>query len=108
MSFAPANSRGIFLNARLAVNGIQCAARSFGTLTAGRAGLLSGMVGSPGSGAGIGRTLTASGRVRAICTHAISFGSLAKPTTLPIIAGQSGGFGASGARLAALRLGWYH
>src|SRR6185436_11009849 len=41
MSFAPASSRGIFLKARLAVNGIQCAARSFGTLTAGRGGLLS-------------------------------------------------------------------
>src|SRR3954466_11595594 len=41
MSLAPASSRGFFLNARLAVNGIQCAARSFGTLTAGRGGLLS-------------------------------------------------------------------
>src|SRR4051812_47923262 len=41
MSLAPASSRGFFLKARLAVNGIQCAARSFGTLTAGRAGLLS-------------------------------------------------------------------
>src|SRR5207245_950855 len=43
MSLAPASSRGAFLKARLAVNGIQCAARSFGTLTAGWAGLLSSM-----------------------------------------------------------------
>src|SRR6478752_1037155 len=41
MSLAPASSLGAFLKARLAVNGIQCAARSFGTLTA--AGLLSSM-----------------------------------------------------------------
>src|ERR1700712_1376706 len=41
MSLAPASSRGAFLKARLAVNGIQCAARSFGTLTSGRTGLLS-------------------------------------------------------------------
>src|SRR5581483_9126313 len=41
MSLAPASSRGAFLKARLAVNGIQCAARSFGTLTAGALGLLS-------------------------------------------------------------------
>src|ERR1700722_10618020 len=41
MSLAPASSRGAFLNARLAVNGIQCAARSLGTLTAGESGLLS-------------------------------------------------------------------
>src|SRR5262249_31315993 len=34
MSLAPASSRGAFLNARFAVNGIQCAARSLGTLTA--------------------------------------------------------------------------
>src|SRR6266850_615230 len=43
MSLAPASSRGFFLNARLAVNGIQCAARSFGTLTAVARGLLSSM-----------------------------------------------------------------
>src|SRR5258707_4835809 len=43
MSLAPASSRGFFLNARLAVNGIQCAARSFGTLTAVGRGLLSSM-----------------------------------------------------------------
>src|SRR5580692_8535558 len=43
MSLAPASSRGAFLKARLAVNGIQCAARSFGTLTAGVFGLLSSM-----------------------------------------------------------------
>src|SRR5580704_14308174 len=43
MSLAPASSRGAFLKARLAVNGIQCAARSFGTLRAGEAGLLSSM-----------------------------------------------------------------
>src|SRR3954467_12626924 len=51
MSLAPASSRGIFLKARLAVNGIQCAARSFGTLTAGRGGLLSSMLASRDSGA---------------------------------------------------------
>ena len=45
MSLAPASSRGSFLNARLAVNGIQCAARSFGTLTEDGAGLLSSMGG---------------------------------------------------------------
>src|SRR6476620_5938690 len=43
MSLAPASSLGAFLNARLAVNGIQCAARSFGTLTAAGRGLLSSM-----------------------------------------------------------------
>src|SRR5689334_19763139 len=41
MSLAPASIRGAFLKARLAVNGIQWAARSFGTLTAGALGLLS-------------------------------------------------------------------
>src|SRR3979490_2241520 len=51
MSLAPANSRGAFLKARLAVNGIQCAARSFGTLTAGRGGLLSNMGASSAFGA---------------------------------------------------------
>src|ERR1700675_4581478 len=40
MSLAPASSRGAFLKARLAVNGIQCAARSLGTLTAAGRGLL--------------------------------------------------------------------
>src|SRR5437016_5393494 len=43
MSLAPASSLGAFLKARLAVNGIQCAARSFGTLTEGATGLLSSM-----------------------------------------------------------------
>src|SRR6202000_834899 len=43
MSLAPASSRGAFLKARLAVNGIQCAARSLGTLTAAGRGLLSSM-----------------------------------------------------------------
>src|ERR1700687_1583144 len=43
MSLAPASSRGFFLNARLAVNGIQCEARSFGTLTAVGRWLLSSM-----------------------------------------------------------------
>src|ERR1700743_2477591 len=43
MSLAQASSRGAFLKARLAVNGIQCAARSFGTLTAVGAGVLSSM-----------------------------------------------------------------
>src|SRR4051812_17061518 len=50
MSLAPASSRGFFLNARLAVNGIQCAARSFGTLTLGELGLLSSMAGLVGFG----------------------------------------------------------
>src|SRR6185437_7463208 len=45
MSLAPARSLGAFLKARLAVNGIQCAARSFGTLTAEGRGLLSSMGG---------------------------------------------------------------
>src|SRR6266481_8660788 len=45
MSLAPASSRGFFLNARFAVNGIQCAARSFGTLTAAALGLLSSIGG---------------------------------------------------------------
>src|SRR3569832_771019 len=45
MSLAPASSRGAFLKARLAVNGIQCAARSLGTLTAAERGLLSSMAG---------------------------------------------------------------
>src|SRR5258705_10543173 len=43
MSLAAASSLGAFLKARLAVNGIQCAARSFGTLTAAGRGLLSRM-----------------------------------------------------------------
>src|SRR4051812_15966678 len=43
MSLAPASSLGAFLKARLAVNGIQCAARSLGTLTAAGRGLLSSM-----------------------------------------------------------------
>src|ERR1700761_1102919 len=43
MSLAPASSRGAFLKARLAVNGIQCAARSFGTATEVGFGLLSSM-----------------------------------------------------------------
>src|ERR1700722_9582890 len=45
MSLAPASSRGAFLKARLAVNGIQCAARSLGTLTADGRGLLASMAG---------------------------------------------------------------
>src|SRR5215207_7944772 len=45
MYFAPASSRGFFLNARFAVNGIQCAARSFGTATGVGRGLLSSMGG---------------------------------------------------------------
>src|SRR5664279_3031376 len=43
MSLAPASIRGARLKARLAVNGIQYAARSFGTLTAAGRGLLSNM-----------------------------------------------------------------
>src|SRR5215216_1095550 len=45
MSLAPASSRGFFLNARFAVNGIQCAARSFGTATGVGRGLLSSIGG---------------------------------------------------------------
>src|SRR5262245_2471244 len=45
MSLAPASSRGAFLKARFAVNGIQCAARSLGTLTGDLVGLLSSMGG---------------------------------------------------------------
>src|SRR5665647_777698 len=52
MSLAPASSRGAFLKARLAVNGIQCAARSLGTLTAAGVGLLSSM-GASSSFAGV-------------------------------------------------------
>src|SRR4051794_28990919 len=51
MSLAPASSRGFFLKARFAVNGIQCAARSFGTLTAWERGLLSNMGASLAFGA---------------------------------------------------------
>src|ERR1700688_2954205 len=52
MSLAPASSRGAFLKARLAVNGIQCAARSLGTLTAAGRGLLSSMGASSSFAAG--------------------------------------------------------
>ena len=45
ISLAPASSRGVVLNARFAVNGIQCAARSFGTATGVGRGLLSSMGG---------------------------------------------------------------
>src|SRR6185437_7463078 len=63
MSFAPASSRGAFLKARLAVNGIQCAARSFGTLTEGEFGLLSSMgASSRVGGLGASTTLSASAR----------------------------------------------
>src|SRR5205814_10260189 len=51
MSLAPASSRGAFLKARLAVNGIQCAAMSLGTLTAAGSGLLSSMGASSSFGA---------------------------------------------------------
>src|SRR5947209_8088381 len=60
MSLAPAKSRGAFLKARLAVNGIQCAARSLGTLTAGRAGLLSSILGLTGRTRRISVTVSAS------------------------------------------------
>src|SRR4051812_28297553 len=62
MSLAPASSRGAFLNARLAVNGIQCAARSLGTLTAAGRGLLSSM-GASSFGGLVVRTLSASARL---------------------------------------------
>src|ERR1700749_1766970 len=58
MSFAPASRRGAFLKARLAVNGIQCAARSFGTLTVLALGLLSSMRASFGVFRGRGDCLT--------------------------------------------------
>src|SRR3954466_11478811 len=80
MSLAPASSRGFFLNARLAVNGIQCAARSFGTLTAGRAGLLS----SIGCLLGFG--------LQGFARHAISFAWLRERTLASYYAGQMGGF----------------
>src|SRR5580700_2606565 len=51
MSLAPASSRGAFLKARLAVNGIQWAAKSLGTLTAAGCGLLSSMGASSSFGA---------------------------------------------------------
>src|SRR5689334_18374049 len=63
MSFAPASSRGAFLKARLAVNGIQCAARSFGTLTERAFGLLSSMGASSGVG-GLGAVTTLSASAR--------------------------------------------
>src|SRR5882672_10179467 len=94
MSLAPASSRGFFLNARLAVNGIQCAARSFGTLTAGRAGLLSSILASYFWQSGFAR-------------HASSFACLAKPTMPRIIAGQRGGFvEATVSRYPSPRLRW--
>src|SRR3954467_15888360 len=68
MSLAPASRRGAFLKARLPVNGIQCAARSFGTLTAGLGGLLSS----------IGILMHCAGASSA--AHAISFGGAQKPT----------------------------
>src|ERR1700736_144654 len=51
MSLAPASSLGAFLKARFAVNGIQWAARSFGTVTAAWRGLLSSMGASSSFGA---------------------------------------------------------
>src|SRR5882762_9615682 len=51
MSLAPASSLGAFLKARFAVNGIQWAARSFGTATAAGRGLLSSMGASSSFGA---------------------------------------------------------
>src|SRR5215831_1002803 len=61
MSLAPASIRGAFLKARLAVNGIQWAARSFGTLTAGALGLLSSIGASlNGSEWGLGCKLSVS------------------------------------------------
>src|SRR3954451_20598540 len=93
ISLAPASSRGFFLNARLAVNGIQCAARSFGTLTAGRAGLLS----SIGCLFGFG--------LQGFARHAISFAWLRERTMPRIIAGQRGGFRDS-ARLAVAAVRW--
>src|SRR4051812_41710729 len=81
MSLAPANSRGFFLKARFAVNGIQCAARSFGTATAGRAGLLS----SIGCLFRFGR----GGSAR----HGISFAVRRKPATRGSMHAQSGSFG---------------
>src|SRR5258708_35613050 len=64
MPLAPASSLGAFLKARLAVNGMPCGARSFGTLTLGAAGLLSSMGTSlrfSGSQAGSGKACPALG-----------------------------------------------
>src|SRR5258708_643946 len=64
MSLAPASIRGFFLNARFAVNGIQCAARSFGTLTAAGRGLLSSMGGLFGVSDELAAQLSVSSRGR--------------------------------------------
>ena len=79
MSLAPASSRGAFLKARLAVNGIQCAARSFGTLTAGGVGLLSSM----------GASLVFWGV--AVAAQAISFVARTGTPRAADISAQSGG-----------------
>src|SRR5690349_3186267 len=68
MSLAPASSRGAFLKARLAVKGIQCAARSFGTLTA-VAGLLSSMGASIGDWRPRGLASLLQGKVPASGRH---------------------------------------
>src|SRR5450631_4241911 len=80
MSLAPASIRGAFLKARLAVNGIQCAVRSFGTLTAAGLGLLSSMGTSSSLGHG-----DFNGKLSASLRH----GNAMSRT----ICRQSGGFG---------------
>src|SRR6185437_13684146 len=82
MSLAPASSRGAFLKARLAVNGIQCAARSLGTLTADDFGLLSSMGASCVPGC--------LGMRRCLGSYQLHGGT---GTPEPFISAQSGGFG---------------
>src|SRR4051812_5985705 len=71
MSLAPASIRGACLKARLAVNGIQNAARSLGTLTAGLVSILSSMACLMNGADGARRA--------SVAVHAISFVHLAKP-----------------------------
>src|SRR5437868_3172050 len=112
MSLAPASIRGARLKARLAVKGIQNAARSFGTLTADGGGLLSS----------IGILMHCAGAAAA--RQAISFNRRRKPMA-GLIAVYSAGFevpeahvrhvgstcgrrGPNNRRLAACRVRWYH
>src|SRR3954471_24816401 len=104
MSLAPASSRGAFLNARLAVNGIQCAARSLGTLTAGLGGLLSS----------IGILMHCAGRIGCVARYQLrkvaeTNGWLQRMTGWQPFGKNGGGvIPDRGGRLAALRVRWYH
>src|SRR3954451_9858120 len=91
MSLAPASSRGFFLNARLAVNGIQCAARSFGTLMAAGLGLLGSMDASLSFGAW---------RVRPKLSASLHDGNAGERT----ISAQSGVFGGKPDRTPVLQI----